>query len=101
MTEERLKAYRALKQEQEQLERLIEEEGGELRKLYRDKREEVIAEQKEVEKALALLMPHERELMRAYYIDGLRWCDVAKVCHYSEAQTYRLRDWCLKKLERA
>lgn len=100
MTKERLRAYRALKIEQRQLERLVRESGSEkLHSLYREKLAKVEAEQLEIEQAIDSLDSMERAIMRHYYIDGMTWEAVCCKVNYEWAQIHRIHGEILKKLK--
>lgn len=102
MTKERLKAYRDLKAEQQQLEELLAAgESRELRQCYRAKLAEVEAEQLAIEEAIENLEPRERALMRYRYIDGYKWEKICVLLHYEWRQTHNIHSEALRKLQEA
>lgn len=99
MTKNRLRAYRKLKEEKQQLEALMgESETEELRACYQAKVAKVEAEQLAIEEAIDSLSPTERALMRAYYIEGLTLEEVCVRINYSWRHTNRMHSQILTKL---
>lgn len=100
MTKERLRAYRELKIEKEQLERLLQSgETEALRDCYREKLGQVEKEQLAIERAIDALESKARTLIRFRYIDGLKWEEVCEKLHYEWAQTHIIHSEALKKLK--
>ena len=107
MTKEQLRQYRSIKIEICQIERRIadlERFGTDeliqpLRDLYRQKLEELIVGQLQIEKAIEDLTSTERELMRLRYIDGADWTEVAATIHYEWTQTHRIHAKALAKIK--
>lgn len=130
MTKARLRNYRNIRKEQEQLKGRLEEletalyypkiphltdmpgggkpEGNhqedlaihhiELQALYNAKLAELRAEQLEIEKAIDVLEPTSRMLMRYRYLDGLSWEEVCVRMNYSWTQTHDYHSKALQKL---
>lgn len=65
---------------------------------YRDKLEELRADQLRIEKAIEILEPTERMLIRYRYIEGLTWEVVAVRMNYSWRQMHRIHGKALKHL---
>lgn len=65
---------------------------------YRAMRDELLAEQLQIEEAIETLDEIERTLMRLYYIEGLVWEEVAVAINYSWRQTHNLHGRALDKL---
>ena len=65
---------------------------------YRCIQAELAAEQLAIEEAIQVLGPVARMLIRAHYIDGMSWPDVADFIGYSERQTHRLHGAALIEL---
>lgn len=108
MTKEELRQHRSIKMEICQLERRINElkrlgeNSGKveiLLSLYTSKLESLITSQLRIEKAIEVLNPTERELIRLRYIDGYDWIDVSYTIHYEISQTYRIHAIALQKLK--
>jgi DNA-directed RNA polymerase specialized sigma subunit len=128
MTKERLKQYRWLKLEMEQLtERLAEHlesskagsvsydglpGGGQLSDITADlaiksvelydallrKKAECMRLCAEIEESIDTLEPKLRAIMRDYYINGLSWERIAVNCNYSVKHVWRIHGYALKKL---
>ena len=72
-----------------------------LKNLYCAKWDELIAEQKKIEKAIATLAdPVERALIGYKYIDGLTWEEVAEKINYSWQWTHKLHGKALVNINR-
>lgn len=71
---------------------------SELKKLYDDKVAELEAKMLEIERAIEVLEPRERTLIRLHYFQGLTWEKVAVEINYSWAQTHRIHGKALEKL---
>lgn len=109
MTKDDLKDYRALCKERMSLEdriaRLEQRPDAEqkvlrtLEECYKDKLKQSIKAALEIEKAIDSLNAIERELIRARYVDGMEWEDVASHIGYSWQQTHRIHAKALEKLE--
>ena len=72
----------------------------ELVSLYREKQQELEAEQLAIERAIAGLDPPARQLLRALHIEGMKWKDASAAIHYSRRQANRIYDEALETLER-
>lgn len=70
-----------------------------LERVYEEKLAALAAEQFAVESAIASLDSVERQLMRARYLDGLRWEEVCVVIGYSWQQTHRIHARALQSLQ--
>lgn len=94
MTKERLRRYRSLKLEYEQLKQLQNSsefrQSRRLQDLYREKRESLAAELLEIERVIADLPEKERTILRDYYINGLSWEAVSDKNHYSVSHIHRI-----------
>ena len=103
MTKERLKQYRVIGQEREQIRSKIETLEAQhlpaLKRYYEGKLTELAQEQLAIEQAIDSLGPVERMLMRYYYIDGLTWEEVSERICYSWAQTHRLHTAAIEQIE--
>ena len=71
----------------------------ELQQLYESKVAELDAKMLEIERAIEVLEPRERTLVRLHYFQGLTWEQVAVEINYSWAQTHRIHGKALKKLQ--
>ncbi len=71
----------------------------ELVECYRAQLLDLVAEQLEIENALASLDGSERMIMREYYINGLTWEAVCVKVGYSWRQTHRIHKRALRRLE--
>ena len=65
-----------------------------------DVRNKKIAELGNVELALASLTPRESSIMRARYIEGKTWFEIAEEAHYTDRHVRRIHSSALVKLER-
>lgn len=65
---------------------------------YRDKLAELTLEQLAIEDAIERLPNRERNLIRCYYIQGLKWEEVAVAINYSWRQTHRIHSRALQLL---
>lgn len=74
---------------------------AELQELYRGQLAAVEAEQLAIEKAMMVLTPEQRKIIRLYYFDALKWEDVCVRASYEWAQTHRLHAAALRALEEA
>lgn len=59
----------------------------------------ITALQIEIEHALEALEPVERRLLRAYYLEGLKWQAACDVVGYSRMQAHRIHTAAIAKLE--
>ena len=110
MTKEQLRNYQTIKNEHRQIEQRLrnlerQPESDQatlqpLRECYSKKLEELVAAQLEIERAITVLAPVERELVRMRYIDGLSWYKIQTSINYSEKQTHRIHARALIKLEK-
>lgn len=71
---------------------------ADLRQLYIKKLGDLVTEQSVVEFAISGLDPTERQLMRARYLDGMKWEEVCVAIGYSWQQTHRIHARALSKL---
>lgn len=69
-----------------------------LERLYELKIDQLAALQLDVEQAINSLDSVERVLMRARYLDGLKWEEVCVVIGYSWQQTHRIHARALRKI---
>lgn len=127
MTKAKLREWRSLKLEKDDLERRVASlkygPGGvrldgmprsgkisnptcseaidhtELIELYEEKSAELDKVLLELETAIQCLEPRERTLIRLYYADGLTWEEVCVTMHYEWAQTHRIHKAALEKLK--
>jgi DNA-directed RNA polymerase specialized sigma24 family protein len=65
---------------------------------YRDKLSRSFAMRMAVEKAMDVLTPTERQVVRAYYIQGKTWEEVCVAVNYSWRETHRKHASALKKM---
>ena len=72
----------------------------ELQERYREKLEELAAEQLAIEEAIETLDPQRRMLLRYRYIDGLKWEEVCVQMSYSWTQTHFHHGEALKQLRK-
>ena len=130
VTKERLKAYRNLKLERDQLGAMIEELGAkiyspktqsldgmprsgsgpgrptedaaikhaELLEKYRQKVTELTEALIEIERAIEVLEPRERTLIRLHYAQGMTWEEVCVAMNYSWRQIHRIHAKALEAL---
>lgn len=70
----------------------------ELEHLYQDMRAALCDKQIEIERALKVLNPTERRLMRYRYIDGMTWEKIADKMHYSFREVFYKHKSALKKI---
>lgn len=103
MTKQELKNYSPLKAELNDIARLVkrlnELKLPELTEVYDEKIAKLKASLKRIEDALDGLEPVERQLMRARYIEGLEWHQVAVRISYSWQQTHRIHARALIKIK--
>lgn len=69
-----------------------------LQQEYRDKLSRSFDMRMAVEKAMDVLTPTERQVIRAYYIQGKTWEEVCVAVNYEWAQTHRKHASALRKL---
>ncbi len=107
MTKEQLRQYRSLKIEIDHLEDRItrldmkgynDDILKPLQEAYRKKLGALVEGQLNIEKAIELLDPTERELIRLRYVDGAEWAEISEILHYEWAQTHRIHARALKKI---
>ena len=102
MTKQELRDYRQLKAELADIDRLVKRLNDlklpELTEVYSEKIESINARLKLIEDAIDSLEPTERRLIRARYIEGLEWHQVAVRISYSWQQTHRIHARALIKL---
>lgn len=105
MTKERLRRYRSLKLEEEQLKEqqnsMETRNSKKLQEFYRKHLDELTSELLAIELAISTLDATARTLLRDYYINGLTWERVAEKNHYSEAQCHRIHSVALIDLKNA
>lgn len=65
---------------------------------YREQLAELTMEQLAIEEAIERLPNRERNLIRCYYIQGLKWEEVAVAINYSWRQTHRIHSRALQLL---
>lgn len=122
----RLGEYRAIKAEQRQIQRQIDDLDGapggvnldglprgsgtgdptgaivvkrdSLREAYKEKLAELLEAQRRIEAMIEGLEPVERSLLRHRYIEGLSWEGVCVEMHYSWRQTHNIHARALDKL---
>lgn len=70
----------------------------ELQERYKEKLQDLVGAQTEVEELIEGLEPTERTLLRCRYIEGLVWEEVCVRMGYSWRQTHRLHSKILDKL---
>lgn len=73
----------------------------ELRSRYREKLQELAAEQLAIEAAIESLEPTQRMLLRHRYIEGLTWEEVCVKMSYSWMQVHRIHSNALQRLQAA
>ena len=71
----------------------------ELEHLYQDMRAALCDKQIEIERALKVLNPTERRLMRYRYIDGMTWEKIAERMNYSYQWVCELHNIAVKTLD--
>lgn len=71
----------------------------EIRKMYARKKEELKAALLAIEKAIDLLEPAERTVIRLHYIDGLKWEQVCVEGFFSWRTAHRIHARALEKLK--
>lgn len=69
-----------------------------LQQTYRDKLSRCFDLRMDVEKAMDVLTPTERQVIRAYYIQGKTWEEVCVAVNYSWRETHRKHASALKKM---
>ncbi len=72
---------------------------AELLEAYRRKEKELLEAMQKIEQAIDSLDPLERTLVRLYYIDGLKWEEVAVEMSYCWRQVHRIHAAALEKLK--
>jgi len=72
---------------------------ADLWKLYRRKVAELAQALIELEDAIQVLDSRERQLIRLYYADGLTWEQVCFELHYGWARTHEIHKMALEKLK--
>lgn len=94
MTKERLRRYRSLKLEEEQLKEqqnsMETRNSKKLQEFYRLRMTELQHELLAIEQAIAKLPEKERTILRDYYINGLSWEVVSDRNHYSVSHVHRI-----------
>ena len=102
MTKQELRNYRQMKAELSDIDRLVKKLNDlklpELTEVYDEKIASLKARLKRIEDVIEELEPTERRLMRARYIEGLEWHQVAVRISYSWQQTHRIHARALIKL---
>lgn len=100
MTKKRLRAYRVIKAEIEQVQHMLEYGGThELKQHYTFCLKALADEQLAIEQAIQSLSNRERMVIRYYYIDGLTWEKVCVKMHYSWTQIHKIHSAALEKLK--
>lgn len=115
MTQKSLLEYKALKSEKAQLDELILEldaqksspgklpepyavRADEVRRLYARKQTEIADKLLEIESAIEVLPPTERQIIRLRYIQGKTWDSVADSVGYCRQQVFRIHKKALAHL---
>lgn len=119
MDKHRLKAYREMKQEADQLQRMqndlrctvaslqargcmaerLKDLSDRVDRLLAEKRMRLLAELEEIERAIDALESRERLILRDHYINGLTWEEVSCRRHYSLQHVHRIHAEALKNLK--
>ncbi len=102
MTKEELKSYCSLKDERGTIQRQLgrmERAAEKEKRMLRERLEEVSGEMSRVERAVDGLEDRERRVLRARYLEGLRWNCIYDVVGYEQAQTFRIHKRAIQKLE--
>ena len=73
---------------------------ADLVEVYRTKLERLYSERAAIEQAIESLEPIERMVLRARYIEGRTWEDVAERINYSYVQTWRIHARAIEALEK-
>ena len=73
---------------------------AELVDYYFDLWNDILSLQMSIEKAITALDPLERQLIRAYYIEGLSWEEISKQACYSRRHVGRIHAEAINKLEK-
>ena len=73
---------------------------ADLIELYKTKLERLYSERAAIEQAIESLEPIERMVLRARYIEGRTWEDVAERINYSYVQTWRIHARAIEALEK-
>lgn len=82
---------------------IVDQKGDEhtrLQKLYKDKIAELEAQMLEIERAIEVLEPRERTLIRLHYFQGLTWEQVAVEMCYVWRHIHRIHAAALEALEK-
>jgi RNA polymerase sigma factor (sigma-70 family) len=111
MTKQELREYRALSAELAQLQALERAfaEGlvaphedttnpRKVRDIYARKQEQAAQQLQRIEAAIETLPADDRVLLRAYYVQGLTWEQVADLLHYTVRQIHRRHGRALLRL---
>lgn len=99
MTKERLRAYRDIAREKDQLIRLKDSSvTPDLQEYYHREMKRLDDEQLAIEKAINALDYRERTVLRLYYIEGLNWEQVAVAVNYSWTAVHNIHSAALDKL---
>ena len=75
------------------------DDKDEIRKMYARKKEELEAALLAIEKAIDILEPAERTVIRLHYIDGLKWEQVCVEGFFSWRTAHRYHARALEKLK--
>lgn len=75
------------------------ESKAEVLAMYKAKEAELQDALLDIEFAIAMLDPRERQLVRLHYIDGLKWEQVCLEMDYSWRQVHRIHSSALNKLK--
>lgn len=94
MTKQELREYRTLSAELAQLQALEHVDPG----LYTSKQEQARRQLQRIEAAIEAQPVDDRVLLRAYYVQGLTWEQVADLLHYTVRQIHRRHGRALLRL---
>ena len=110
MDKHRLKVYREMRQEAEQIAELRgvvcslrtdrrKDLCDRVDRLLAEKRRHLLVELEEIERAIDALESRERLILRDHYINGLTWEEVSCRRHYSLQHVHRIHAEALKNLK--
>lgn len=72
---------------------------ADLLETYQQKETELLDAMQKIEQAIELLDPTERTIIRLYYVEGLKWEEVAVELCYSWRHVHRIHGVALEKLK--
>lgn len=100
MTKWELREYRALQEEKSQLKEMAIEQNSQINEeMYKEKLKECEKKILEIEKSIKSLPSEYRMIMRAYYIRGQTWEEIAEKKGYCVKQIQRKHRHALQMLE--